>query len=279
MAETQHSQFFGMDAQEVARTYLAWYRRLRLRFALAAVVMGAAALASFFVLHSLPLYFLFLAVILCLGILIRLRINREFLPLVGIINDDCDVEKWRYVIGQIRERSTWRRRSRALCDCYLALADLEDMRPAAALERMAGLKFGRSNILNAMLYQNRAVCAHDLGDSATLDASVAALRELAARYRAGSKKRALVERQLADLMLSLKPRASWDAEDAARATERRAAKESHRAFVSWTLLLAEYDLESGRPASARELLDEKDLEPLTPRAAARRVALLARLER
>lgn len=277
MTESPRSQFFGQSAEEVAQTYLAWYQRLRLRFVIAAVALGAAALAGLFVLDSLPIYLVCLGAIICLGIRSRLRVNQEFRPLIGIINTDCDVAKWRHVIEQIRERSAWRRRSRALCDCYLALADVEDARPADALRRMASLDFGRNSIMNVMLYQNCAVCAHDLGDATLLDDSLAALRELAGRYRAGSKRRALAEERLADLALSLKPRASWDATDAARAEERRAAAESHRSAVSWTLLLAEYELESGCPDAALELTDEKNLAPLTPRAAARRKVLLARL--
>ena len=277
MTEIPRSQFFGRDAQEVAQTYLTWYRRLLLRSVVAVIAVGIAAIASLYYLDNLLLYFVGLGAIVCLGVSCRLRVNKEFRALAGIINTDCDVAKWRYVIEQIRKRATRRRRSRALCDCYLALADLEDARPADALRRMAGLEFGRNSILNVMLYQNRAVCAHCLGDDATCDASLAALRELTDRYRNGSKRRALAERQLADLTLSLKPCSSWDAADAARAAERREAAESHRESVSWTLLLAEHELESGRPAAALELLDEKNLAPLTPRARERRAALLARL--
>lgn len=277
MTETPRPQFFGRDAQEVAQTYLTWYRRLLLRSVVAVIAVGIAAIASLYYLDNLLLYFVGLGAIVCLGVSCRLRVNKEFRALIGIINTDCDVAKWRYVIEQIRKRATWRRRSRALCDCYLALADLEDARPADALRRMAGLEFGRNSILNVMLYQNRAVCAHCLGDDAACDASLAAMRELTDRYRNGSKRRALAERQLADLTLSLKPRSSLDAADAARAAERREAAESHRESVSWTLLLAEHELESGHPAGALELLDEKNLAPLTPRARERRAALLARL--
>lgn len=43
MTESPRSQFFGQSAEEVAQTYLAWYQRLRLRFVIAAVALGAAA--------------------------------------------------------------------------------------------------------------------------------------------------------------------------------------------------------------------------------------------
>lgn len=271
------SQFADKGAEEVARTYLGWYRRLRTRGMVAAVVVGAVAIASLLVLDNWALYLLGLVVLVAIGVWVRVRVNREFHTLVAIINTDCDVEKWRGVIGRIRERDARRRRSRALCDCYLALADLEDCRPADALERMAVLDFGRRSVLNVMLYQNRAVCASELGDAAVRDASLAALRELVAGYRAGSRNRTLAERQLANLELSLKPRDAWDPTGEARARELRDAAPSHRERVSWTLLLAERALLSGDTATAQVLLAEKDLAPMTPRAAARRAALLARL--
>ena len=271
------SEFADKSADEVARAYLGWFRRVRVCCLVAVVVAGAAAIAGLFVLDNLALYLLGLVALVGIGIGFRVRVNREFQTLLAIINTDCDVEKWRGVIGRIREHDERRRHSRTLCDCYLALADIEDLRPADALARMAGLDFGRRSVLNTMLHQNRAVCANELGDVAVRDASLAALRALAASFRAGSKKRALVEQSLADLELSLKPREAWDAAGEARAHERLAAEPAHRKRVSWALLLAERALLTGNAAAARKLLDEKDLAPMTPRMAARRAALLAQL--
>ncbi len=271
------SQFADKSAEEVARTYLGWYRRLRTRGIVAVVVVGAVAVASPLVLDDWTLYLLGLAVVVGIAVWVRVRVNREFQTLTAIINTDCDVEKWRGVIGRIREHDARRRRSRELCECYLALADLEDGRAADALARMAGVDFGRRSLLNVMLYQNRAVCANELGDAAARDASLAALRELVAGYRAGSKNRALAGRQLASLELSLKPRETWGPADDDRARELLEAAPSHRDRVSWALHLAERALLAGDAATARELLAEKNLAPMTPRAAARRAALLARL--
>lgn len=280
MAETgiPRSQFADKSAEEVARTYLGWYRWLRTRGIIAVIIVGAVAVAGPLVLDSWTLYVLGLAVLAGIAVWVRVRVNREFQTLVAIINTDCDVEKWRGVIGRIREHDAHRRRSRELCDCYLALADLEDGRAAAALERMAGVDFGRRSLLNVMLHQNRAVCANELGDAAARDASLDALRELAAGYRAGSKSRALAERQLANLELSLKPCEAWVPADDARARELLDAAPSHRERVSWALLLAERALLAGDVAAAQELLAEKNLAPMTPRAAARRTTLLARLD-
>lgn len=274
---SRRSAFAEKSAEEIARSYLGWFRRLRVCCAAAAVVVGTVAVAGLVVLDSPALYLLGLVALVGIGVYIRWRVNREFRTLVAIINTDCDAEKWRGVISRVREHDVRRRRARSLCDCYLALADLEELRPADALARMAGLDFGRRSVLNVMLLQNRAVCANELGDVAARNASLAALRELVAGYRAGSKKRELAERQLADLELSLKPREAWDAEDEARARERVEAAPSHRERVSWALLLADRELLVGDAAAARRLLDESALAPMTPRAATRRAALLAQL--
>lgn len=271
------SEFADKNADEVARAYLGWFRRVRACCLIAVAVAGAAAIAGLFVLDNLALYLLGLVALVGIGIGFRVRVNREFQTLLAIINTDCDVEKWRGVIGRIREHDARRRRSRELCDCYLALADLEDGRAADALARMAGVDFGRRSLLNVMLYQNRAVCANELGDAAARDASLAALRELVAGYRAGSKSRALAGRQLASLELSLKPRETWGPADDARARELLEAAPSHRDRVSWALHLAERALLAGDAPAAQELLAEKNLAPMTPRAAARRAVLLARL--
>ena len=274
---SRRSAFAEKSADEIARSYLGWFRRLRACCAVAAVIVGTVAVAGLVVLDSLALYLLGLVALVGVGVYVRWRVNREFQTLIAIINTDCDAGKWRGVISRLREHDARRRRARSLCDCYLAIADLEELRPADALARMSGLSFGRRSVLNVMLYQNRAVCASELGDAATLDAALVALRELAAGYRAGSKRRELAERQLADLELSLKPREAWDAEDEARARGRVEAASSHREHVSWSLLLADRELLAGDAAAARRLLDESDLAPMTPRAAARREALLARL--
>lgn len=271
------SEFADKSADEVARAYLGWFRRVRACCLVAVVVAGAVAIAGLLVLDNLALYLLGLVVLVGIGVWFRLRVGREFKTLVAIINTDCDTEKWRGVICRLREHDVRRRRARTLCDCYLALADLEELRPADALGRMSGLSFGRRSVMNVMLYQNRVVCANELGDAETRDAALAALRELVAGYRAGSTKRELAQRQLTGLELSLKPRESWDAEDEARARERAEGAPSHREHVSWTLLLAERELLGGRADAVRGLLDERDLAPMTPRMAARRAALLAQL--
>ena len=279
MAETDdaRSKFADDGAEEIVRAYLGWFRRLRARCMIAAVVVGVAAVASLIALDSWPLYLLGLAILIGIGIFIRLRVTREFQTLIAIINTDCDVGKWRDVISRIREHDARRRRSRALCDCYLALADLEDLRPADALRRMADLDFGRRSVLNVMLYQNRVVCASELGDASTRDASLSALRELVAGYRTGSKNRVLAERQLSDLELSLKPREAWGPSDERLARGRLEAAPSHRERVSWSLLLAEHELLAGSASAALALLDERALAPMTPRSARRRADLLARL--
>ncbi|MDO4429225.1 MAG: hypothetical protein Q4B91_07000 [Atopobiaceae bacterium] len=271
------SEFADKSAEEVARAYLGWFGRTRACCAAAAIIVGIAAIVSLFVVDSLVLYLLGLAALVGIGIWIRVCVNREFRRLLAIINTDCDVEKWRGVIGRIREHGLRRRRSRALCDCYLALADLEDEPPSAALARMEGLDFGRRGILNVVLFQNRAVCAHELGDAAAQEESVGALRALVDGLRAGSKKRAVAEQQLEDVVLTLKPHESWDADDEALARERLAAASTHREHVSWALHVAQCEILSGNVAAAQKLLDEKDLTPMTPRAAQRRATLLARL--
>ena len=222
---SRRSAFAEKSADEIARSYLGWFRRLRACCAVAAVIVGTVAVAGLVVLDSLALYLLGLVALVGVGVYVRWRVNREFQTLTAIINTDCDAGKWRGVISRLREHDARRRRARSLCDCYLAIADLEELRPADALGRMSGLSFGRRSALNVMLYQNRAVCASELGDAATLDAALVALRELAAGYRAGSKKRELAERQLAGLELSLKPREAWDAEDEARDIDRLELRE------------------------------------------------------
>lgn len=156
---SRRSAFAEKSADEIARSYLGWFRRLRACCAVAAVIVGTVAVAGLVVLDSLALYLLGLAALVGVGVYVRWRVNREFQTLIAIINTDCDAGKWRGVISRLREHDARRRRARSLCDCYLAIADLEELRPADALARMSGLSFGRRSALNVMLYQNRAVCA------------------------------------------------------------------------------------------------------------------------
>ena len=85
MTEIPRSQFFGRDAQEVAQTYLTWYRRLLLRSVVAVIAVGIAAIASLYYLDNLLLYFVGLGAIVCLGVsyLIPGQFNNLFSFCIG----------------------------------------------------------------------------------------------------------------------------------------------------------------------------------------------------
>lgn len=271
------SEYAGQSADEVAGTYLAWFRRIRALFVAAAVVLGIAAIASLLVLDGWPLYFAFFVLMVGLAVLIRLLVNRRFATLVAILNTDCDVEKWRRVVERVREYSVRRRSSRALCDVYLSTADCEEMRYRDALDRLAWVDPRRSLVLGLGVFQNRAVCARELGNDAACDEAVAALRALVGRQRPGSKARSLAETQLADLVLRLKAPEAWDEADEAHARARRSAASSHRELVTWSLALAARRLAAGDHVEARSLLDERALAPMTPRQRRCRELLVGQL--
>ena len=92
---SRRSAFAEKSAEEISRSYLGWFRRLRVCCAAAAVIVGTVAIAGLLVLDCLVLYLLGLVVLVGIGVWFRLRVGREFKTLVAIINTDCDAEKWR----------------------------------------------------------------------------------------------------------------------------------------------------------------------------------------
>lgn len=270
------SEFADRGAEEVFSAYWRWYLRLRVLYVVLAVALGAFAIVGALNWQWVQ-YLAGLLGIVAVALFQQRQINQRFVGLTAIINTDCDVEKWRAVIERIQARSR-RRRSRNLCACYLSTADCEEERYADAAARLEGVRFPRRSPLGLMVHQNRAVCAHELGDVAARDAAVAAMEGMRDRLKPGSAKRLLVEGQLRDLALSFKPHESWDDADAAHMRERLESVPTHRERVAWALKCAEYELLHGSTNEARSLLDERALEPMTPRSRARRDALTHELE-
>lgn len=278
MAETApaRSEFYGQSAQEVFDEYWGWLRRTRVLYVSVAVAIGIAAIAALWLADSWALYAVGLAAVVAVGVRCQVIVNRRFSGLMAILNTDCDAGKWRGIIERIGDHGgIRRRRTRDLSRIYLSIADCEEMRYSEALARLSGVRVPRKGPVALMYHQTRAVYAHELGDEETSAREVKMVRELLDGMRPGSKQRAIVDRALADLELGLKDAAAWDAADEELARERLADPLTHRERVAWALRLAGHELACGRADEARALLDEGALEPMTPRARARREALLA----
>ncbi|MBM6774391.1 hypothetical protein [Olsenella profusa] len=271
----RRSEYYDMSADEVFRRYWGWYRRIRALYLALSALIGLAAIVSF-VLGSVLLYAVGLAAIVALALVLQTKINRRFVRLVAILDTDCDVQKWRSVINLLRTHLR-RKRSLRTCKLYLAVADFEECRPADALARMAGLRISAWNPQAVSLHQGRAVNANELGDTATRDAELAALRELCSRGLPAA--RAIARDQVESLELIFRPRDSWGEKDLALIEAHLAKAASHRECVSWELHLAEYHLLHGDAVAAAQLLGEGRLAPMTPRARRRRDELARQLRR
>lgn len=270
------SEFHDQSAQEVFDAYWAWFRSTRIRYVAAVVVVGVAAVLALWLAGSWALYALGLAAVVGIAVACQVVVNRRFATLMDILNTDCDAEKWRGVIERIGEHGgARRRRTRELYAIYLSIADCEEMRYEDALARLRDMRVPRKGTFALMFHQARAVYAHELGDEETCAADVAAVRELCDGLRQGSAQRTTTERALVDLELGLKDPVAWDERDEALAHERLAAPQTHREGVAWALRLAAFELTRGRVDEAHALLEDESLEPMTPRARARRDALLA----
>lgn len=270
------SEFYDQSAQEVFDAYWAWFRSTRIRYVAAVVVVGVAAVLALWFANSWALYALGLAAVVAIAVACQVVVNRRFATLTAILDTDCDAEKWRGVIERIGEHGgARRRRTRELYAIYLSIADCEEMRYADALARLADMRVPRKGTFALMFHQARAVYARELGDEETCAADLAAVREICDGLRQGSAQRTTAERALVDLELGLKDPVAWDERDEALARERLAAPQTHREGVAWALRLAAFELARGRDDEARALLEDESLEPMTPRARARRDALLA----
>ena len=118
-------------------------------------------------------------------------------------------------------------------------------------------------------------------DTGDLDGARDTLSRLSAfrtSFKEGSRNRAVIDSQIADFTVLVRPPAERDAADAARMRERMALADYHQQRANWQLYLAEYELLHGVPNEARRLASDASLEPLTPRMERLRAEVLAVLE-
>ena len=268
------SGFEGQTAQEVFDGYARWFRRLRVVNTLLALAIGAGAIAC--ALWDVWLgYLAFFLLLIVEWFIQNARVTLRFQGVQKILTEDCDVYKYRSVMELFAQR--WHRKStQSVVHLELAACEHELDNPRGVLEHLSHVQLRRRSIRWIRAYNLQAFALNDLGDVSARDA---ALGQLAGRAASLRNKR-LKEETLAVLRamrLRFEPHEQWGADDAAFMRDQLAVAVAHSSRVSWSLMLAEYELMAGRSQIAQGLLSDEMLTPLTPRAARLRDELRRRL--
>ena len=269
------SRYRDMTAEEAFSSYASWYRKIRMGFLVSAAALGIGAL------YALARDMHALCQLLILGIvaigIAQMRVTpKGFNSLLQILQEDCDIAKFRRVMELFQAR--WRRpQVQQMTAVYLALCDMSDDEPSRALERLRGLTFDKRSARWMQVYDIQAICFHQLGDTMRRDAAVQALASFGSRFRAGSAYAREIDELLRSFSLSFGGSERWTPDDADYMRDCLAAAPNHMRRAEWQLFLAEYELVHGDVARAVALLDERTLAPMTRRLRRRREALMRRL--
>lgn len=161
----------------------------------------------------------------------------------------------------------------------LAYCDYLELDSAGALSRLGSVSFKRAD--NPRWFRVMQVEFLSRVDTGDLDGARDTLSRLSAfrtSFKEGSRNRVVIDSQIADFAVLVRPPAERDAADAARMRERIAAADCHQQRANWQLYLAEYELLHGSADEAARLAADASLEPLTPRMERLRAEVLSGLE-
>ena len=267
------SIFADMTAEDALRSHQRTVLSLRVQHILMVLVFGAMALVGIKG-GALWLYALGLAGIIATFLLFFYRFARVQAQLQDILWQDADVVKYRAVLERYLAQ-TRRRSAQNMLALELAFCDYFDGLDDDALARLAQVTFkGKRNTQLLRALNLKALLFDARGDLPQRDEALGGIREMAARYRAGSKMAQAAGNLVRDLELRFTPPAQWDEADARFIRAQIGMAEKHVNRVGLRLRLDAYDLAHGRVAEAVRDLNALSGEPIVPRYETMRIQLL-----
>lgn len=271
------SAYWGLDAQGTVAAYL---KRLRSISVQLIVVLLANLVVMLWAvrLERYVLYLVALALTLVAAFVTRLRKVKLFTGLSEVVGEDCDPARYRAALDALAERDRFGRSANTIA-IELAYCDYLELDSAGALSRLGSVSFKRPD--NPRWFRVMQVEFLSRVDTGDLDGARDTLSRLSAfrtSFKEGSRNRAVIDSQIADFAVLVRPPAERDAADAVRMRERMAAADCHQQRANWQLYLAEYELLHGSAEEAARLAADASLEPLTPRMERLRAEVLSGLE-
>ena len=271
------SAYWGLDAQGTVAAYL---KRLRSISVQLIVVLLANLVVMLWAvrLERYVLYLVALALTLVAAFVTRLRKVKLSTGLSEVVGEDCDPARYRAALDALAERDRFGRSANTIA-IELAYCDYLELDSAGALRRLEFVSFKRPD--NPRWFRVMQVEFLSRVDTGDLDGARDTLSRLSAfrtSFKEGSRNRAVIDSQIADFAVLVRPPAERDAADAVRMRERMAAADCHQQRANWQLYLAEYELLHGSADEAARLASDTALEPLTPRMERLRAEVLSGLE-
>lgn len=271
------SAYGGMSAQETVDAYLGRPRSIKAQ-SIALVIANAVAMVWFIERGHVALYFFGFVLLFAIVLIARARMASLFVKLSEVVSQDCDPARYRAVLDVLSARDRFGRSANAIA-IELAYCDYLELDSAGALSRLGSASFKRPD--NPRWFRVMQVEFLSRVDTGDLDGARDTLSRLSAfrtSFKEGSRNRAVIDSQIADFTVLVRPPAERDAADAARMRERMAAADYHQQRANWQLYLAEYELLHGSPEEASRLASDASLEPLTPRMERLRAEVLSGLK-
>lgn len=271
------SAYWGLDAQGTVAAYL---KRLRSISVQLIVVLLANLVVMLWAvrLERYVLYLVALALTLVAAFVTRLRKVKLSTGLSEVVGEDCDPARYRAALDALAERDRFGRSANTIA-IELAYCDYLELDSAGALRRLESVSFKRPD--NPRWFRVMQVEFLSRVDTGDLDGARDTLSRLSAfrtSFKEGSRNRAVIDSQIADFAVLVRPPAERDAADAVRMRERMTAADCHQQRANWQLYLAEYELLHGSADEAARLASDTALEPLTPRMERLRAEVLSGLE-
>lgn len=271
------SAYWGLDAQGTVAAYLKRLRSISVQ--LIVVLLANLVVILWAVrLERYVLYLVALALTLVAAFVTRLRKVKLSTGLSEVVGEDCDPARYRAALDALAERDRFGRSANTIA-IELAYCDYLELDSAGALRRLESVSFKRPD--NPRWFRVMQVEFLSRVDTGDLDGARDTLSRLSAfrtSFKEGSRNRAVIDSQIADFAVLVRPPAERDAADAVRMRERMAAADCHQQRANWQLYLAEYELLHGSADEAARLASDTALEPLTPRMERLRAEVLSGLE-
>ena len=271
------SAYGGMSAQETVDVYLGRLRSIKVQ-SVALIIANVVAMIWFIEKGHVALYFVGFALLFAIVFIARVRMASLFVKLGEVVSQDCDPARYHAVLEALSARDRFGRSANTIA-IELAYCDYLELDSAGALGRLGSVSFKRAD--NPRWFRVMQVEFLSRVDTGDLDGARATLSRLSAfrtSFKEGSRNRAVIDSQIADFTVLVRPPAERDVADAARMRERMAAADYHQQRANWQLYLAEYELLHGSPEEAARLASDASLEPLTPRMERLRAEVLSGLE-
>lgn len=272
-----HSAYWGLDAQATVAAYLRRLRSIKAQ-SIALVIANVVAMIWFIEGGHIALYFFGFVLLFAIVLIARVRMGSLFVKLGEVVSQDCDPARYRAVLDVLSARDRFGRSANAIA-IELAYCDYLELDSAGALRRLGSVSFKRAdNPRWFRVMQVEFLSRVDTGDLDGARDTLSRLSALRMSFKEGSRNRAVIDSQIADFTVLVRPPAERDAADAARMRERMAAADCHQQRANWRLYLAEYELLHGSAEEAARLAADASLEPLTPRMERLRAEVLSGLE-